>query len=479
MNKNKFTLDDNQFFAELSGDYNPIHIDPIISRRYMFGEPIVHGMHVLFWSLESWLNEMKVPIKLEFLKISFPKAVVLEKSVLLKVVNHDKQSIIEVKQNDILCAKIKILYTNNIVDNTNHINTNYINDNPQKKEPKEESLSDLRNSSGELKNYLKTDLFLKKFPILFKSTSTIHLASLLTATRLVGMHCPGLNSLISHMDFSLIKNENENSNFGYIVSKIDERFNMLFIDVTAQNFNGKIKTFMRPSPVNQLKYIDVKSHLKKSEFKGQRVLVLGGSRGLGEMTTKILAAGGASVRFTYNRGLEEAIKIENEIISNGGKVKKIKLDVTKFSDFKSIIDDAWIPTHCYYFPTPFIFSGVKGVFSENLFNQFNTVYISSFMKIISFLREKGTLNYFYPSSTAIDEMPDNMVEYTISKYSAQKMCEFIRKNDPSIKIELYDFPRMETDQTVSFLPVKNHDPLQISLSYIREFNLNCSKNILQ
>ena len=114
-----------------------------------------------------------------------------------------------------------------------------------------------------------------------------------------------------------------------------------------------------------------------------------------------------------------------------------------------------------------------------MFDKFNRVYISSFIKLLSFLRQKGTLNYFYPSSTAINEMPDNMVEYTISKYAAQKMCEFIRKNDPLIKIELYEFPRMETDQTVSFLPVKNHDPLQISLSYIREFNLNCSKKSLK
>jgi hypothetical protein len=38
----RFTLDDQVAFAHLSGDFNPIHVDPIAGRRHMFGEPVVH-----------------------------------------------------------------------------------------------------------------------------------------------------------------------------------------------------------------------------------------------------------------------------------------------------------------------------------------------------------------------------------------------------------------------------------------------------
>ena len=231
---------------------------------------------------------------------------------------------------------------------------------------------------------------------------------------------------------------------------------------------------MRPSPVDQLKYIDVISHVKPDQYKGQRVLVVGGSRGLGEITTKILVAGGASVRFSYNRGLGDAEKIYKEIVSNDGSVDMVKLDVLDTESYSSILYDDWIPTHCYYFPTPFIFSGVKGVFSESLFNEFNSIYITAFIKLVTFLKQKGTVNYFYPSTTAIDEMPDNMVEYAISKYAAQKACEILQNNYNGIKIEMYKFPRMETDQTVSFLPVDNHDPLKLTLSFIKLFNLATS-----
>lgn len=39
-----FTQQDVQAFADLSGDANPLHIDPEYASRTAFGRPIVHGM---------------------------------------------------------------------------------------------------------------------------------------------------------------------------------------------------------------------------------------------------------------------------------------------------------------------------------------------------------------------------------------------------------------------------------------------------
>jgi len=47
-----FTYEDQIAFAELSGDYNPLHIDPVYSRRLLFGSSIVHGIHALLWGLD-------------------------------------------------------------------------------------------------------------------------------------------------------------------------------------------------------------------------------------------------------------------------------------------------------------------------------------------------------------------------------------------------------------------------------------------
>lgn len=54
-----FSEADVKQFAALSGDFNPIHIDPDYARTTMFGQRIVHGM--LVSSLFSGLLAEKIP----------------------------------------------------------------------------------------------------------------------------------------------------------------------------------------------------------------------------------------------------------------------------------------------------------------------------------------------------------------------------------------------------------------------------------
>lgn len=47
-----FTLRDLHWFAAASGDWNPIHVDPVHARRLLAGEVVVHGMFTLLWALQ-------------------------------------------------------------------------------------------------------------------------------------------------------------------------------------------------------------------------------------------------------------------------------------------------------------------------------------------------------------------------------------------------------------------------------------------
>ena len=60
ISERQFALLDQQVFAEVSGDFNPIHTDPIAARRLPFGEPIVHGIHLVLWGLEQILADQLV-----------------------------------------------------------------------------------------------------------------------------------------------------------------------------------------------------------------------------------------------------------------------------------------------------------------------------------------------------------------------------------------------------------------------------------
>jgi acyl dehydratase len=55
--KRIFTQDDYDRFARLSGDDNPIHVDPVFAARTRFGRTLAHGM-LLFSTLSAAVHEL-------------------------------------------------------------------------------------------------------------------------------------------------------------------------------------------------------------------------------------------------------------------------------------------------------------------------------------------------------------------------------------------------------------------------------------
>jgi 3-hydroxybutyryl-CoA dehydratase len=51
-------------YAELSGDFNPIHVDPAYAAKTPFGRTVAHGplvLQVFFDALLTWLNDDTLP----------------------------------------------------------------------------------------------------------------------------------------------------------------------------------------------------------------------------------------------------------------------------------------------------------------------------------------------------------------------------------------------------------------------------------
>ena len=51
-----FCLEELKAFATFSGDYNPLHIDPMVARRLLYGNCVVHGMYLLLWTIDKALG---------------------------------------------------------------------------------------------------------------------------------------------------------------------------------------------------------------------------------------------------------------------------------------------------------------------------------------------------------------------------------------------------------------------------------------
>jgi len=66
-----FDSSDQVFFARLSGDFNPIHMDPLAARRTQAGAAVVHGMHAVLWSLDRLAESGAVKGGIAGLKVQF------------------------------------------------------------------------------------------------------------------------------------------------------------------------------------------------------------------------------------------------------------------------------------------------------------------------------------------------------------------------------------------------------------------------
>ena len=74
-------------------------------------------------------------------------------------------------------------------------------------------------------------------------------------------------------------------------------------------------------------------------LKGKTVIITGASRGIGKGIAEIFAKQGANIAFTYRSSDEKAKTLENELSSNGCKVKGYKSDASNFEAAQQLAAD--------------------------------------------------------------------------------------------------------------------------------------------
>jgi hypothetical protein len=467
MTQRTFTSDDQLAFAKLSGDYNPLHLDPLLARRLLFGRQVVHGLHALFWSLDHYVKTRRQPLELLTVKTNFQAAIGLGQTVDCIYRPRDESRVeIQLQADKTLTAWIQIAWSP-----LRHHRSDVLPTRPQKPgKCRERSLEEAAAAAGDVSLYIDKELAASLFPNLMRVFPPMQLAALLATTRLVGMECPGLHSIYSGLDLTFSPDRNGVPKLNYHVANCNRRLALLLMDVEAPGMKGQIKTFLRPKPQAQAAFDEIRRSVEPEEFSAQRALIIGGSRGLGEVTAKLLAAGGAEILLTYCHGQQDAQHIVAEIVSQGAKANCFRLNVLEPPpDLPTRVADPSKPLYLYYFATPFIFGAAKGKFSSRRFNKFSQYYVIGLLRTLQAVAASlaGLQKIFYPSSAAIEELPLNMGEYAAAKMAGEILCDFLQKANPTLTIHKPRLPRMATDQTVSLLPVNNQDPASVLLTHLR------------
>jgi acyl dehydratase len=467
MSQRVFTTDDQLAFAKLSGDYNPLHMDPLIARRLLFGRPVVHGLHALLWGLDCFLKTDKQGLELRAVKANFQAGIAPGQTVhCLSVTQHAQAAEIQLESDQVPALWAQVAWRPLQQRPADRLPAA-----PQ--EPgkcRERSLEEVLAASGDIPLYLDSELAARLLPNLARALPPQQLAVLLATTRLIGMECPGLHSIYAGLDLTFCSNPGGAPSLNYRVADGSRRLGMLFMDVDAPGVQGRLKTFWRPQPQAQPAYTAVGRDVEPGEFSAQRALIIGGSRGLGEVSAKLLAAGGAAVVITYHQGEEEARKIVADIVSHGGKADCLPWNVLEPPPAPAgLLANHSQPLYLYYFATPFIFGAAKGKFSHQRFTTFSAYYVTGFHRTVQTLSGPyyGLQKIFYPSSAAIDALPLDMGEYCAAKMAGEILCDFLQKAHPRLIIHKPRLPRVATDQTLSLLPVNNQDPVPLLLSHLR------------
>ncbi len=464
---------DQEAFARLSGDYNPIHMDELLARRLLFGAPVVHGVHAMLWCLDALCPSFdESELELLSLKAVFSKPIVVGENVCMQ------QSAARLAPESEVHVRAKLFVNGTAVASISAkfrvaaIRTAY-GAQPEQSFPRKVSsraLNDAQLSamSGSLSLHLPIAAAAILFPTIVRRLPAMQIAAILATTRVVGVYCPGLNSVFSELELSWA--ENTADCVEYCVSSFDDRFGLATIDLVAPRMTGQLGAFRRPAPRQQRGYAEFLTLVEPQEFAGCRALLVGGSRGLGEVAAKILCAGGAEVRLTYHRGAQDANNIVADITASGGMAAAFQFDISE-SVLPAVLvsEREWIPTHALYFATPPILSGRKGVFSQQLFNRFGDYFISAFNRIFVQLNAIGTRRFLLPSSSYIDEMPPAMAEYIAAKVAAEDAARILEKSNKGVAIAQPRLPRLATDQTATIAGSEDGDPVPVLLDELRRF----------
>jgi hypothetical protein len=468
-NARVFSTDDQVAFARLSGDYNPIHLDAVAARRLLFGQPVVHGMHALLWAIDVWLGESNVPVRLKTLKARFRASIPLNANVEVVTRSEDSKQV----NFDLLCDEVKVLTASSSFDLEPKDQMRVSPEIPPCESCRNRTAVELQSAAGLVPLCFEPEMGGHLFPHAARHLATDQLAMLLATTRVVGMEAPGLHSILGGLDLqesSLQADSSETLALRYQTDNYDERVSRLELRLDAPGLAGKVTAFLRPEPHRQATVASLRSLVNRDEFQGEQALVIGGSRGLGEVVVKLLAAGGAEVKFTYHRGSTDADRLISELAADACAVSCFSYDVLQEPVRLPEVLGRWSPTLLCYFATPFISAATPRRFSPRRFQDFCDYYVGGFLNAFHAARAlgPGLKNVLYPSTVFIDELPLNMGEYAAAKSAAETLCRFLEKAYPETRIHCPRLPKLSTDQTASLIPTDVPDPAPTLLAILRE-----------
>lgn len=468
-----FTSEDQVKFALLSCDYNPIHMDAIAARRTQAGAPVVHGIHALLWVLDELANSNVALNRVNQIRVQFSKFIYV--GVELEIRQGSSRAGIRrfsVTGDGVSLMTVTLREGEQLHTRAPEVRGPTL---APRSTPAEPSLEDVADQKGWLVAAQSADAFQAAFPNASRMLDCRRLHTIAQLSYLVGMICPGLLSIFAKLELDILAPISGRAGLSFS-SDLDERFRLVNLRVSGPGVAGTVAAFVRHPPVEPKSLTALSNIVEPAEFAGVTALIVGGSRGLGAITAKIVAAGGGRVILTYAKGQFDAEKIAREINSlrADASCEVLKLDVFDKVQLDLVRLRGEV-TELYYFATPQIFKQHSEGFSSSTFSRFIHAYVIAFAAICKSLTGDRRLSVFYPSSIYVEQRPKGMTEYAMAKAAGEILCAELNDEHKNILFKVVRLPRVLTDQTATVVAEDSADALSIMLPIVRSMPRRCER----
>ena len=466
--EHRFTAQDQDDFAAASADVNPMHVDPVVARRLISGRQVVHGIHGLLMALDAWSPPTGVRVK--EVQCIFDQPISVGDEAQFIVAEGDAQgAVLTARVRDVVCTTVTItLATDGPPPAAAAVGAA---DAPRRRIDRLSApLEDAPGSQAGTVDVLPPwgEALASHFPNAARVLGAGAVATLGRLSFYVGMVCPGLHSVFSSLRFSPTDLAAPDAELELLLKRYDSRFKLFIVDFDGA-LQGQLRAFLRPPPQPQPGTRELMAYVRAGEFSGTRALVVGGSRGLGEMTAKLLGAGGGEVIVSYAVGEADARRVADDITAAGqAAAGTLHLDLSA-DRFQTPAIEGPLDA-VYYFATPRIFKKKVGLFDTAHFDDFCRFYLRHFVALCLWLEARADgrpVTVYLPSTVFVTERPKGMTEYAMAKAAAEVLADELTRGLTNVFVLHTRLPRLATDQTSSILGLTMESNVQTLLPVVR------------
>ena len=436
-----FTLSDQLWFGAVSGDRNPIHVDPDWAAVNFPGEIVVHGAFALLWAIDCAAKLVPDAV-IGQINVTFVQPILIGDCVRLDVDRSASLLRLFVQDHLMMVARIG-------PGSAGPPDLDAVTPAQDPALPlASRAFADLKGLKGSIPTAVDQTALAAAFPMAVSAMGPRMAAGLARISGLVGMECPGHRSMSSEYSVEAAPDVAP-ERLDYEVTRTDRRFCRVEMSVAGSGLRGSLSAY-RGQEEAEPSTEEIARSVLPGSFAGAEPLIIGGSHGLGAAAARLLAAGGARPWITWQRSPTSAERVGDLILAGGGACHMSPFD-TEHADagFAALANGGWAGKQIYYFATPRIVRRrLDGDRASDLAS-FRSVYIDQFATFAKGLRQMrgaASLSVFYPSDEAVIQPTAPLTEYAKAKLEGELLCEQLAATDPDLEIIVGRVQRARTRQ---------------------------------